>query len=77
MNTVNIEMKIGPDGVTSEQVYPCRCGVIHRGPYGLYDLGHHECFHEVPLLSPGDGQAICPACGKSFGLEIPRSEEQA
>ena len=28
-----------------EQVYPCRCGETHRGPYALYDYGHHTCFH--------------------------------
>ena len=49
----------------SEQVYPCWCGETHRGQYGLYDFGHHNCFHDEPLLQDEYG-LICPLCGLTF-----------
>lgn len=53
-----------------EQVYPCRCGVTHRGDYALYAFMHHECFHddELTWISVPD-IAMCPACGKVFHFE--------
>lgn len=53
----------------AQEVYPCRCGETHRGDYGLYDYGHHECLHATDLLLIGDQQALCPDCGRSWGLE--------
>ena len=55
-----------------QQVYPCRCGEIHRGEYAIYEYGHHACFHDSLLLLIADDQAICPDCGKSFGWEDKR-----
>ncbi len=52
-----------------EQVYPCRCGETHRGPYGVYDHAHHNCFHDEPLIIvDGDipGYLMCGPCGKVF-----------
>lgn len=57
-----------------EQVYPCRCGETHRGPYGAYDYDHHNCMHDSPLIAldsidPGvwdGGDFMCGICGKSF-----------
>ena len=52
-----------------EQVYPCRCGETHRGPYALYDYGHHTCFHESPLIQLGDEYYLCcPECGEVFDV---------
>jgi len=58
----------------SEQVYPCRCGETHRGDYALYEFGHHECFHNAPLLDMGtsdgiEGYLACPDCGKTFSVK--------
>lgn len=52
-----------------EQVYPCRCGTTHRGPYAIYDYGHHNCFHDDPLHLIDEeipGYFMCPGCGKTF-----------
>lgn len=56
-----------------EQVYPCRCGVTHRGPYAAYDYGHHECFHDTPLIRMGaePDHLMCPSCGQTFWVEDP------
>lgn len=56
-----------------EQVFPCRCGVTHRGEYAAYDYGHHNCFHDAPLLfiesaDPNEGDAMCPQCGKTWPM---------
>lgn len=53
-----------------ERVYPCRCGVTHRGDYAVYDYGHHNCFHpewmfldsEIPRV------LICVHCGETSRL---------
>ena len=60
----------------NEQVYPCWCGETHRGPYGLYDFGHHNCFHNEPLIQDEYG-LICPQCGLTFTVQHPqpRGEE--
>ena len=58
--------------VPTKQVYPCRCGEVHRGDYAIYDYGHHACFHDSLLLLIADDQALCPDCGKSFGFEDKR-----
>lgn len=51
----------------AEAVYPCRCGQTHRGPHAVYDYGHHNCFHDSPLLSIEEtGDLVCPDCGKVF-----------
>lgn len=53
------------------QVYPCRCGQTHRGPYGAYDYGHHNCLHDAPLIVDDvvPEQAVCIACGKTFVIQ--------
>ena len=56
-----------------EHIYPCRCGTIHHGDYGLYDYGHHNCLHEANLIGLAAGhhiQAICPICGMSWIVEM-------
>jgi hypothetical protein len=53
-----------------QEIYPCRCGEIHAGPYGIYDHGHHNCFHDQPLMPIADGLSLmCPQCGLTFGVE--------
>mgnify|MGYP001620048011 CR=1 FL=1 len=52
-----------------KQVFPCRCGQTHRGPYAVYDYGHHNCLHEAPLWELEPGWAICAACGLTFKIE--------
>lgn len=55
-----------------EQVYPCRCGTTHRGPYAIYDYGHHNCYHDAPLLPSGQdniNQLLCPRCGEVFSID--------
>lgn len=56
-----------------EQVYPCRCGETHRGNYAIYDHGHHNCFHSMPLVDIGRpavvGYLMCPQCGEVFWTE--------
>lgn len=55
-----------------EEVFPCRCGETHRGA-DVYTFGHHNCFHNTPLMKmqkiDGIEQAICPDCGELFELE--------
>lgn len=51
-----------------EEVYPCRCGEIHRGDYAIEDCNHHECFHREPLIKIEE-QLICPVCGEVFAFE--------
>lgn len=68
--------------------FPCRCGKTHRGDYGIYDFGHHMCFHEMELLwlhfDPETGCSVmCPQCGnvwsiqalKDNGMLVPQSPE--
>jgi|SRR3990172_4565861 len=62
------------DGVKTEPVYFCRCGVEHTGDYAIYDFGHHMCFHDGPLWDIGLGQFVCSECGKDFRVEEMRSE---
>lgn len=56
-----------------EVVYPCRCGVTHRGPYAFYNYGHHTCFHDAPLvrIAPEEDPdyLMCGACGQTFTVE--------
>ena len=52
-----------------EQVYPCRCGEIHRGDYAIYDHGHHTCYHDTDLLELGRNQVVCPLCGKPWHVD--------
>jgi hypothetical protein len=53
-----------------EQVFPCPCGETHRGPYAIYDYGHHTCPHAVPLLRLAPDEIpewlVCPLCGQTF-----------
>jgi hypothetical protein len=55
---------------SGEQIYPCRCGETHTGPYAVYDYGHHNCFHKGPLIAidPEDlpGVVMCSQCGESW-----------
>ena len=64
--------------VEIEEVYPCRCGTTHTGPYAIYDYGHHNCYHDsslVPLSEQYDeDQWMCPDCGKVFNLDRERIE---
>lgn len=65
-----------------ERVYPCRCGITHRGDYGFVDWSHHNCFHRGPLLdlgamcgedmndTPVRSWLICGACGQTFNVEV-------
>ena len=49
----------------------CRCGKVHTGPYGIYDYGHHNCFHDERLSVIGQNPLylICPMCGKTWDAE--------
>lgn len=67
MSSVTISHFEVIDGKT-EPVYPCRCGVTHRGDYALYDWAHHNCFHDEPLSRLGDDQVMCPSCGEVFDV---------
>jgi hypothetical protein len=58
-----------------ERVYPCRCGETHRGPQAWAAFGHHNCFHNSPLISMhrfsaemDENHYLCPDCGKDFWL---------
>lgn len=55
----------------------CRCGVWH-GKEDAYSYGHHECFHEEPLLlldhSKPYAQLLCGLCGNVFGFEEVKGE---
>lgn len=53
-----------------EQIYPCRCGETHRGPYAAYDYGHHNCFHRAALSRLGADDLMCPECGEMFRLSL-------
>ena len=59
-----------------QEVYPCRCGETHRGPYAMYGYGHHNCLHYEPLIVSEPDQGICPLCGESFMLAWCSKEEQ-
>lgn len=57
--------------------FPCRCGEIHKGDYGIYDFGHHMCFHDVGLCwllgpqecpDPKEWSLMCPICGMVFDI---------
>ena len=56
-----------------EEVFPCRCGDTHRGPWAIYDYLHHNCYHEEPLVDIGGEIGIsywaCPICGKTWRVE--------
>jgi len=53
-------------------VYPCRCGVTHRGDYSQEDWNHHNCYHgPFWLMDPLPGieqQIMCSDCGEVFEL---------
>lgn len=54
--------------------FPCRCGMIHVGPYAEEDWNHHNCFHGPfwPMGElPGEEsqQVVCSLCGEVFELE--------
>ena len=75
-----VETRTGSLNITTvldekgERIYPCRCGKTHRGDYGLYEFGHHNCFHEADLIGlpidKGEIQAICPLCGMSWRVKM-------
>ena len=67
--TSNYRVHIGPDGVMTEPVYLCRCGLEHIGPYAIYDYGHHMCFHDAPLMKIHDDYFCCVDCGKDFHVD--------
>lgn len=66
MNSYNYEISVGPSGVLYEQVYPCRCGDTHRGPYAAYDAAQHECLHDADLHELAPDHLMCPDCGKAW-----------
>ena len=59
-----------------QQVYPCRCGEIHRGDYACEQWNHHECFHRSPLVDisapdlPLRSYLICMDCGEVFYVDV-------
>lgn len=54
-----------------KQVFPCRCGVTHRGDYAFEGWAHHDCLHDEPLSRLGDDQAMCVLCGEVFDIVGP------
>ena len=56
-----------------KEVYPCRCGDTHRGDYAIYDYGHHNCFHDAPLVDIGSDigfpDVMCRLCGEMWRVE--------
>ena len=63
--------------VCEPEIYPCRCGQVHVGPYAIYDYAHHNCFHSSGLnwlFGPDDTddrsvwQLICGDCGNVFNV---------
>ena len=71
----NTTVFVGPDG---SQSYPCWCGQVHGGEFGLLEYRHHQCLHREPLLNLGAAegfvQLCCPTCGQDFvaeGKDVP------
>ena len=62
------------DESTVEQIYPCRCGQVHRGDYAQETYLHHQCLHEADLILVEAGshqfQAICPLCGMTWRADL-------
>lgn len=60
------------DGERTVEVFPCRCGKVHRSDidYDIENYIHHNCFHPN-LLSFSDwpGSAMCADCGEVFSME--------
>lgn len=55
-----------------EAVYPCWCGITHRGDYAFEDWAHHNCEHNEALHQavPDDpSYLICPLCGQTFTVK--------
>ena len=59
-----------------KEVYPCRCGDMHRGDYAFYDYMHHNCFHDEPLVDITTHRSdtrnptwMCPICGKVWATQ--------
>lgn len=60
----NPVLEHNPQTGEMEQVFPCKCGETHRGPYAIYDFGHHNCEHKgYPPSDLGDGDRMCVECG--------------
>jgi hypothetical protein len=73
-DTVHLEWTVGQE---PEPVYPCRCGVTHRGQYASYDYGHHNCPHRsIVAIDTMDGQlyCLCDACGAVLYVDLPKEE---
>jgi len=51
-----------------EQIYPCHCGMTHRGDYALYDYAHHNCMHDKGIILLESDQGVCGECGKAFRI---------
>ena len=51
------------------EIFPCRCGETHKGPYAAYDYGHHECFHESHLVQLDPYYVLCQECGNTWHTE--------
>ena len=55
--------------IESEIEYPCHCGEIHIGEYGLYRYLQHNCLHREPLfrlMEEDTRYLICVSCGQTF-----------
>ena len=56
-----------------KQVYPCRCGQMHKGDYACEDMMKHECIHDCALVRLTPDVVMCPLCAASWyvkGLSI-------
>lgn len=72
MSTLNFRVTIGPEGVKTErEPEVCRCGEVHDDGYGAYVWGHHNCFHETPLIQMDTNLVGCPFCGLTWPTEPP------
>ena len=68
--TENVTLYFDAEG---QPEYPCWCGEVHRGDYGLYDFMHHNCPHNegLAVLDPeaAPDQLICVSCGRTFPFD--------
>ena len=52
-----------------QEVWPCRCGETHRGDYGPYDFGHHNCDHgPMWFMEDIEPTVMCSQCGQGWEL---------
>lgn len=53
-----------------EQVFPCRCGKMHRGDHAVEDWLMHECLHDDNLIALAPDFVACPLCGQTWRLDL-------